>query len=157
MAIHRLAPAVPPPHTLDISDEASLVESSFIINADTGIEEVISSLQTFSVGANALNQPLIVPTIAFLPQLVQTYAQSASLAIPLDYPEASFDGLIQSKAFGADAKKRDRGPRLKPLQRDSLTRRDALLRGKEGSRRRRRWENGSYQSIDALHFKASFR
>ena len=32
-----------------------------------------------------------------------------------------------------------------PLQRDSLNRREALLRGKEGSRRRQRWENGSYQ------------
>jgi len=36
-------------------------------------------------------------------------------------------------------------PRREPLRRDSLKRREALLRGKEGSRRRTRWENGSYQ------------
>jgi hypothetical protein len=29
-----------------------------------------------------------------------------------------------------------------PLRRDSLKRREALLKGKEGSRRRQRWENG---------------
>lgn len=34
------------------------------------------------------------------------------------------------------------GPRREPLRRDSLKRRDALLKGKEGSRQRRRWENG---------------
>ncbi|KAI9888164.1 MAG: hypothetical protein M1823_000099 [Watsoniomyces obsoletus] len=32
-------------------------------------------------------------------------------------------------------------PRREPLRRDSLKRREALLRGKEGSRRRQRWEN----------------
>jgi R3H-associated N-terminal domain len=30
--------------------------------------------------------------------------------------------------------------------RDSLKRREALLKGKEGSRRRQRWENGSFQA-----------
>jgi hypothetical protein len=33
-------------------------------------------------------------------------------------------------------------PRKEPLRRDSLKRREALLKGKEGSRRRQRWENG---------------
>lgn len=35
-------------------------------------------------------------------------------------------------------------PRREPLRRDSLKRREALLKGNEGSRRRTRWENGSY-------------
>ena len=35
-------------------------------------------------------------------------------------------------------------PRSEPLRRDSLKRREALLKGKEGSRRRTRWENGLY-------------
>lgn len=35
-------------------------------------------------------------------------------------------------------------PRREPLRRDSLKRREALLKGKEGSRRRQRWENGSF-------------
>lgn len=37
-------------------------------------------------------------------------------------------------------------PRREPLRRDSLKRREALLKGKEGSRRRQRWENGSFIS-----------
>jgi hypothetical protein len=32
--------------------------------------------------------------------------------------------------------------RKEPLKRDSMKRREALLKGKEGSRRRQRWENG---------------
>ena len=32
----------------------------------------------------------------------------------------------------------------KILRRDSLDRREALLKGKEGSRQRRRWENGEF-------------
>lgn len=38
-------------------------------------------------------------------------------------------------------------PRLakrQPLRRDSLNRREALLKGKEGSRRRQKWENGRF-------------
>jgi hypothetical protein len=42
----------------------------------------------------------------------------------------------------------DAAPRVyterKLLRRDSMERRDALLKGKEGSRQRRRWENGTY-------------
>jgi hypothetical protein len=33
-------------------------------------------------------------------------------------------------------------PRKEPLKRDSQKRREAVLKGKEGSRRRQRWENG---------------
>jgi CHASE1-domain containing sensor protein len=35
-------------------------------------------------------------------------------------------------------------PRNEPMRPDSLKRREALLKGKEGSRQRRRWENGRY-------------
>lgn len=34
--------------------------------------------------------------------------------------------------------------RPKPIPRDSQKRREALLKGKEGSRRRQRWENGMW-------------
>lgn len=33
-------------------------------------------------------------------------------------------------------------PRREPMRRDSLRRREAILKGNEGSRQRRRWENG---------------
>lgn len=42
----------------------------------------------------------------------------------------------------------------KILRRDSLDRREALLKGKEGSRQRRRWENGEFQR-SYLHFLVS--
>lgn len=38
-------------------------------------------------------------------------------------------------------------PRRPPSRRDSMKRREALLKGKEGSRQRRRWENGMTSSM----------
>ena len=38
-------------------------------------------------------------------------------------------------------------PKRKVLRRDSLERREALLKGREGSRQRRRWENGRIWSF----------
>lgn len=69
---------------------------------------------------------------------------SVTLAIPLDEHPAS----KQTDAPGASQHVGDAlpvyRPRREPLRRDSLKRREALLKGKEGSRRRQRWENGSY-------------
>jgi hypothetical protein len=56
-------------------------------------------------------------------------------ANPGSKPQITSEDIIQS--------------RQEPLRRDSLKRREALLKGKEGSRRRQRWENGSY-SLTAL-------
>jgi len=58
------------------------------------------------------------------------------LSIPLDAPEHDND------AHDPRVPKSAYKPRKEPLRRDSMKRRDALLRGKEGSRRRQRWENG---------------
>ena len=75
-----------------------------------------------------------------LPQTLR--GTTASLAIRTDESHA---------AKGIEAVKDERfvneanvtlPPRREPLRRDSLKRRDALLKGKEGSRQRRRWENG---------------
>jgi len=52
-----------------------------------------------------------------------------TLSIPLEKEEK-----LGVKARGSKEKE--------PLKRDSMNRRDALLKGKEGSRRRQRWENG---------------
>ncbi|KAG9244680.1 R3H-associated N-terminal domain-containing protein [Calycina marina] len=49
-----------------------------------------------------------------------------TLQIPIDTPTKRADGYKAIK---------------EPLRRDSMKRRDALLKGKEGSRRRQRWEN----------------
>ena len=63
---------------------------------------------------------------------------SVSLAIDLDeYADRKAEALTDAAAPAYR-------PRREPVRRDSLNRREALLKGKEGSRRRVRWENGSY-------------
>jgi hypothetical protein len=59
-----------------------------------------------------------------------------SLSIPLDNSrDRDEDGTPSKGAYK---------PRKEPLRRDSHNRREALLKGKEGSRRRQRWENGEF-------------
>ena len=71
---------------------------------------------------------------------------SVSLAIDLDEPiHHKQDGTVGG-ARRADDAPSDHRTRREPLRRDSLKRREALLKGKEGSRRRTRWENGSYHT-----------
>ncbi|KAJ4362984.1 hypothetical protein N0V83_010101 [Neocucurbitaria cava] len=61
---------------------------------------------------------------------------SVTLAIPLDEHDAP-----ARPATASAAKEGGYYRRKEPLRRDSLKRREALLKGKEGSRRRQRWEN----------------
>ncbi len=49
-------------------------------------------------------------------------------------------------AFGASITP----PRRPPSRRDSMRKRDMLLKGKEGSRQRRRWENGTSPPFSPL-------
>ena len=71
---------------------------------------------------------------------------SASLAIDLDEPAHHKQDGIVGTAHRANDAQSDYRSRREPLRRDSLKRREALLKGKEGSRRRTRWENGSYRT-----------
>jgi hypothetical protein len=66
-----------------------------------------------------------VQTTALLPRRVVT-GTSVRMTIPLD------------------AASRSLYPERKIARRDSMERREALLKGKEGSRQRRRWENGTF-------------
>ena len=63
-----------------------------------------------------------------------------SLSIPLDRDD---EGEVLKRQCASK-------PRREPLRRDSLKRREALLRGKEGSRRRQRWENGECDACLSL-------
>ena len=63
------------------------------------------------------------------------HGPSAALAIDIDEPTSA--GEPRTDGYR---------PRREPFRRDSLKRREALLKGKEGSRRRRQWENGSYHA-----------
>ncbi|KAL2810867.1 R3H-associated N-terminal domain-containing protein [Aspergillus granulosus] len=73
---------------------------------------------------------------------------SISLSIPLDDPVLLAGNKIapQVKSLGRVSEETPKVPavsfrRREPLRRDSLKRREALLKGKDGSRRRQRWEN----------------
>jgi hypothetical protein len=64
------------------------------------------------------------------------------LAIPLDAETPTRPSVrIQDPRKRGDA---ITPPPRPPSRRDSQRRRDMLLKGKEGSRQRRRWENGAY-------------
>lgn len=71
------------------------------------------------------------------------------LAIPIDddeKPPATNTGhKTTTVRIAAGAAVDTDTPRRPPSRRDSLKKRDALLKGKEGSRQRRRWENGKLQ------------
>jgi hypothetical protein len=71
-----------------------------------------------------------------------TRGTSVTLAIPLDEHTSPH----QQRVAPNEPTNTDHAPvykpRREPLRRDSLKRREALLKGKEGSRRRQRWENG---------------
>jgi hypothetical protein len=70
-------------------------------------------------------------------------ATSVTLAIPLDDDALATGGPVQLVGAAAAAKEGGLYKRKAPLRRDSMNRREALLKGKEGSRQRRRWENGT--------------
>ena len=64
------------------------------------------------------------------------------LTIPLDDNTLPKKDVAFSVKPGEDNADTAVKPQRKLLRRDSLERREALLKGKEGSRQRRRWENG---------------
>lgn len=73
---------------------------------------------------------------------------TVSLSIPLDdEPPATPSPRVN--VVGTASRETRTAPtvsfrRREPLRRDSLKRREALLKGKDGSRRRQRWENGMH-------------
>ncbi|KAF1830727.1 hypothetical protein BDW02DRAFT_572728 [Decorospora gaudefroyi] len=68
-------------------------------------------------------------------------APSVTLAIPLDDDHDAPSGGAHPIGASAAAKEGGYYRRKEALRRDSLNRREALLKGKEGTRRRQRWEN----------------
>jgi len=74
---------------------------------------------------------------------------SVTLDIPLDEHPVATSKPSDDEADGEAARKLRPGyqRRREPIRRDSLKRREALLKGKEGSRRRQRWENGALHGL----------
>ncbi|OAA32205.1 hypothetical protein AAL_01537 [Moelleriella libera RCEF 2490] len=118
MAIYN---AVPPPEELTTSGPIAS-PSTPVTNGAIDIDAwTISALQSLSVSpvARGTGTPLVIP-------------------IDVDTPSASH--RAPAVAFDAPADE-NALPRRPPSRRDSMKRREALLRGNEGSRQRRRWEN----------------
>jgi R3H-associated N-terminal domain len=88
---------------------------------------------------------------------------SNTLSIPLDGPivKSSTPRVTIVRSSGDDnvsTVPSNVYRRREPLRRDSMKRREALLKGKEGSRRRQRWENGAFveESTNKVDFNDVF-
>lgn len=122
MAIHPKANA----YAQSAAPDTSLPHS---INIEAWTEEATQSL-----GAVSIVSPGAVPST------------SGALTIDLDHAIPYKQNENTGTSRHADDRSSNSRPRREPLRRDSLKRREALLKGKEGSRRRTRWENGSYHT-----------
>ncbi|PBP21161.1 hypothetical protein BUE80_DR008002 [Diplocarpon rosae] len=81
---------------------------------------------------------------AVQPGDIQTGTTTASLAALSISPSARGTGVTLSISLEDEVEPRPKiagGDKKKKERRDSMKRREALLKGKEGSRRRQRWEN----------------
>lgn len=75
---------------------------------------------------------------------------SVRLSIPLDSnanatPVVSHVATAERVVVPAQSQVHTTHSKNRLIRRDSLDRREAFLKGKEGSRQRRRWENGEWQ------------
>lgn len=130
MAIYS---AVPPPH--EQPQPHSPAHHHQLSSAPTASVDIdawtVSALQSLSISPRA-----VVGT-------------ANPLSIPLDDNDARREAATGSTrmklrhvTIDVDAAGEPQPPRKLPRRRDSMDRREALLKGKEGSRQRRRWENG---------------
>ena len=105
-------------------------------------EQAAASLQDLSLTDSTAavgTAPTSTPTRSSL------RGTTVSLSIPLDDEIPTTPSRV--KPVGSASAETRSAPtvsfrRREPLRRDSLKRREALLKGKDGSRRRQRWENG---------------
>jgi hypothetical protein len=99
-------------------------------------------IQAFSI--EAWTEQVAHSTVAV--SAPQNMSEVAPIVIPRDgHPghKAVDEAAANLKAGSSNPASRSRH---EPLRRDSLKRREALVKGHEGSRRRQRWENGWYQA-----------
>jgi hypothetical protein len=77
-------------------------------------------------------------------QVVESANLTGGLAALSISPSAGTNGATLTIPLGGDAEAlKAVKARKEPLKRDSMKRREALAKGREGSRRRQRWENGT--------------
>jgi hypothetical protein len=135
MAIHpRLRP--------DASQGSLSPQQTLAISAWT--EQAAASLQdlTLTESTTSSADPTSTPSRSSL------RGATVSLSIPIDDPTPLPSAQVKVVA-GESRPPTVSFRRREPLSRDSLKRREALLKGKDGSRRRQRWENGMHAYIGA--------
>jgi hypothetical protein len=130
MAIYS---AVPPPHEQASASHPPAHHHHQLSTASTASVDIeawtVSALQSLSISPVAVGtgNPLSIPLDDHTRQ-----AQAAATRMKLR------NVTIDVDPTGASITP----PRRPPSRRDSMRRRDALQKGNEGSRQRRRWENG---------------
>lgn len=105
------------------------IDSSFI-NIEAWADDAVQAIDS-----------LIISSPAVIPERPLVRGTSVSLEIPLDEETKTRRTEVQDQG---EERPRVLVPVRELRRRDSLKRREALLKGKEGSRRRQRWENGTY-------------
>lgn len=141
MAIYS---AVPPPHE-QAHAPTHHHQLSSASTASVDIEAwTVSALQSLSISPVAVGtgNPLSIP--------LDEDSRQAAAATRMKLRNVTID----PDAVGTS----DTSRRKLPRRRDSMDRREALLKGKEGSRQRRRWENGKlgpFSKTRCWHYKKS--
>ncbi len=134
MAIHpRLRPAA--------SQGSLSPQQTLAISAWT--EQAAASLQDLT-----LSESTTTTADQTTPSHSSLRGAAVSLSIPIDDPTPLPSAQVKVVA-GESRPPTVSFRRREPLSRDSLRRREALLKGKDGSRRRQRWENGMHAYIGA--------
>lgn len=110
------------PGYIDSSPNVAAAKAS--VNIEAWTEETIESLRTVRISSASFSSTRI------------TRGASAPLEISLDQEQVVTDTEATTTTPTSYARRRE------PVRRDSMNRREALLKGKEGSRRRQKWENG---------------
>ncbi|OKO99197.1 hypothetical protein PENSUB_8584 [Penicillium subrubescens] len=132
MAIHpRLRP--------DAAQGSLSPQQTLAISAWT--EQAVASLQDLTLSESTTT---IRAEPASTPSRSSLRGTTVSLTIPIDdqIPTVTSQVKVVSSAESRPPTVSFR--RREPLSRDSSKRREALLKGKDGSRRRQRWENGMH-------------
>lgn len=131
MAIHpRLRPE---------SSQGSLSpQQTIAISAWT--EQAAASLEDLTLSDSTPGDRRETPAQTPAPTRSPLRGATVSLSIPLDDQPSTTPSRVP--VVGDTRPPTVSFRRREPLRRDSLKRREALLKGKDGSRRRQRWENG---------------
>lgn len=125
----------------------------FLSSEPSNIDVIVSSAKMAILSAPQDAQPIDVAawteqaTAAMSTVTISAPGDAApvttvSVQIPLDDVAAPTASATRPTPASAAAREGGNYMRKEPIRRDSLKRREALLKGKEGSRRRMRWENG---------------